>query len=1069
MMNEGKWIYDQKQLSKFKESFRLISIGIIQHYFLNKRKSPLKPDFFPRDLVLSSYSCILYLKQNKDMIPKIEEIVIDEIQKIYRTAFGKTTEVYCSLEEKFKTREKNPQNKRKSIEMIDEEDIMEDLMVLETTGEEGLNLHLQNQKAEDTVLEILTEEEEKEVARKLFLFFLTFGRLDKLCMMIFGPLYDQFANFEARKVISLMTNKILSLNFPITKQKEELIVRNKLFLQHFLFHKKYITKQNNNITHLLFSTKEIQFIIKYCVTLKVSPQFAFSKVGIFEAKYLEFKEFNEKEIEKRNKKFFFQNFGAGANGFDSKPPNSGKTKEKFLESLTQQTLTTDPTFASYAIEKIENPFTKKKFHVGLKNLGATCYLNSLIQALYRTPVFRYSILKYGTEKTKKEKTLKKVVIDSEKSSDEESNSSNGAEKEEDDEEMIESKKNQSILIIEELQKIFAKMYISEKKSISTKGLTKAFGWNETDTFIQNDVHELLKILFDSVSYEIKGIGDLFTGKFIDYVICENCKTRSSREQIFNELSLVMKNKFHLKQSMDELQYEETLQGDNKYECSKCNAKHNAQKGMQIIDPLPDILIMNLKRFDIDFQTMQKYKLNHRFVFPFHLNMLDYLRSKPKYPKNTYLYDLYAILIHQGEINSGHYYAYIKVKGIWYEFNDENITKVPSQKLHNCFGLRNASAYLLLYQRKFPLFYKVDPAKLVDGNPSGIDIPRNLVNKINLENAMYSKSHQYFQKFQKKMTFKVILQGTYQTFPIDSTCTFEDLEDLVFEKFGLADKMIQRTDFRILNFSGKTVTQHYPLKEKLCNISFSSMDFKCDFKPNSEQFDPYDPEKDFRLLIHKEVGEKDTNDKCFFTSINRENRNVKQLVTHIRKEIGQINIHALLAKQGDEIISISKDYQLYLIEEGADIWVIKNEMDEPIQRTKLNYIVLELNNCLTMAKHLVKVKKTETLDLIRQIIIKKKYIDTEGEFFICADPDGNFEFSWDESLAQFNDHYPLYIVPDQQFYESTDSSEETDEFSDELLEHQQNQQNYGHGKVNPYTNSNFMQRQFYPPFSDFENK
>ena len=41
-----------------------------------------------------------------------------------------------------------------------------------------------------------------------------------------------------------------------------------------------------------------------------------------------------------------------------------------------------------------------------------------------------------------------------------------------------------------------------------------------------------------------------------------------------------------------------LEGDNKYECEKCNKKTNALKGLKF-RTLPPILLLHLKRFDLD--------------------------------------------------------------------------------------------------------------------------------------------------------------------------------------------------------------------------------------------------------------------------------------------------------------------------------------------------------------------------------------------------------------------------------------------------------------------------------------
>ena len=42
----------------------------------------------------------------------------------------------------------------------------------------------------------------------------------------------------------------------------------------------------------------------------------------------------------------------------------------------------------------ENSEEKNKY-IGLRNQGATCYLNSLIQTLFMTPEFRYEVLKWN--------------------------------------------------------------------------------------------------------------------------------------------------------------------------------------------------------------------------------------------------------------------------------------------------------------------------------------------------------------------------------------------------------------------------------------------------------------------------------------------------------------------------------------------------------------------------------------------------------------------------------------------------------------------------------------------------
>ena len=70
----------------------------------------------------------------------------------------------------------------------------------------------------------------------------------------------------------------------------------------------------------------------------------------------------------------------------------------------------------------------------------------------------------------------------------------------------------------------------------------------------------------------------------------------------------MKNKKNIYQSLDTMIKGDTLDGDNAYFCERCNKKVSAVKRV-CLKKLPDHLILTLKRFEFDFETMNKMKIN----------------------------------------------------------------------------------------------------------------------------------------------------------------------------------------------------------------------------------------------------------------------------------------------------------------------------------------------------------------------------------------------------------------------------------------------------------------------------
>jgi len=67
---------------------------------------------------------------------------------------------------------------------------------------------------------------------------------------------------------------------------------------------------------------------------------------------------------------------------------------------------------------------------------------------------------------------------------------------------------------------------------------------------------------------------------------------------------------------------EMLEGDNAYFCEKCEKKVNTLKRC-CIKRMPNNLFLVLKRFEFDFDTMQKVKLNDYCEFPMELDMSPY--------------------------------------------------------------------------------------------------------------------------------------------------------------------------------------------------------------------------------------------------------------------------------------------------------------------------------------------------------------------------------------------------------------------------------------------------------------
>jgi len=131
---------------------------------------------------------------------------------------------------------------------------------------------------------------------------------------------------------------------------------------------------------------------------------------------------------------------------------------------------------------------------------------------------------------------------------------------------------------------------------------------------------------------------------------------------------------------------EELKGDNAYQCSNCNSKQTAQKFVKF-KSLPPVLNVQLKRFEYDYNSEQRIKLNDEISFPLKLKMDPYLIDPKLVEEKDFVfespeYDLVAVLIHSGSAAVGHYYSFLKWENQWFKFNDETVTTADENDIKN---------------------------------------------------------------------------------------------------------------------------------------------------------------------------------------------------------------------------------------------------------------------------------------------------------------------------------------------------------------------------------------------------
>jgi len=243
----------------------------------------------------------------------------------------------------------------------------------------------------------------------------------------------------------------------------------------------------------------------------------------------------------------------------------------------------------------------------------------------------------------------------------------------------------------------------------------------------------------------------------------NCPHYSEKEEPFFSVSLSVKNKGTLVNSLESFSLGEEIPG---YLCHACGLKSTANR-RTCFKTLPDVFFVGLQRMELDFETMTVEKICHYLEFPQAIDFTPFTadgldkKSKEAQPENAtsvnnsapvldadeeskeevkeesikkekvldsgFTYKLVGILVHEGTASNGHYYSFIQNRGVfkgksegsWYEFNLKKIRPFdPNGIPAEAFGgdkslsgddkkINSKTAYMLVYERSAIVIQSVE--------------------------------------------------------------------------------------------------------------------------------------------------------------------------------------------------------------------------------------------------------------------------------------------------------------------------------------------------------------------------
>lgn len=212
--------------------------------------------------------------------------------------------------------------------------------------------------------------------------------------------------------------------------------------------------------------------------------------------------------------------------------------------------------------------------------------------------------------------------------------------------------------------------------------------NTRDALMKQSLEQWTGFFKDNYSFIVEQFG----GMLMNEVSCVNCKKPEQR--IFEPFTCLSVNLGKHDTTLDACLADFFKRDElvTTWTCEACDMA-GCRKSCSAWS-LPNYLVIHLKRFTNDGRKIRSF-----VEFPMDDLVLSSYVTSQKGDPNNYVYSLYAVNCHSGDVGGGHYWSHCKnLDGKWYTFNDGDVSKAPSSQVKA--HIVTNDAYILFYYRKF---------------------------------------------------------------------------------------------------------------------------------------------------------------------------------------------------------------------------------------------------------------------------------------------------------------------------------------------------------------------------------